>query len=99
MFGVFLAATIFNSFNQEKLFDATSEQIKVFSELLSNPDVASSRTELLASLEKIQRDYESTYQKRSAMQVGGNILLVIFSFVGILRNLHGPTAEVFSGAS
>ena len=90
MFGVFLAATIFNSFNQEKLFDATSEQIKVFSELLSNPDVASSRTELLASLEKIQRDYESTYQKRSAMQVGGNILLVIFSFVGIfyLLNKH-----------
>lgn len=90
MFAVFLAATIFNTFNQEKLFDATSEQIRVFSEILSDPDVGSSRDQLLSSLEKIESDYQITYQKRSAIQVGGNIILVIFSFVGIfyLLNKH-----------
>ena len=90
MFAVFLAATIFNTFNQEKLFDATSEQIRVFSEILSDPNVGSSRDQLLSSLEKIESDYQITYQKRSAIQVGGNIILVIFSFVGIfyLLNKH-----------
>jgi hypothetical protein len=90
MFTVFLTATIFNSFNQEKLFETTAEQIKVFSELLKKPEIGTSRSDLIVTLNDIEKKYNEGYLKRSALQIGSNILLVIFSFVGIfyLLNKH-----------